>query len=159
MKKALYILAIGLIGLVLTGCGHEKSQAYYDYKSKVIQVHMDGSYAIEAWGRARNATMSYDVAKKQALQDVIFNGVQPASGNILPLKPLVFDMNSRETHADYWNAFFADGGKWEQFCSMKDRRIMTSRYSRTDAQVLARVTVLINRDAVKKQLQADGIIK
>lgn len=159
MKKSLYILVIGLIGLMLAGCGTRKSQSYYDYSSKVIQAHADGTYAIEAWGRARNATMSYDVAKKQALQDIIFKGVQPASSNIQPLKPLVYDMNAREKYEDYWNAFFAEGGKWEQFCSMKDRRIMTSRYSRTDAQVLARVTVLINRDAVKKQLQADGIIE
>ena len=35
---------------------------------------------------------------------------------------------------------------------------MTSNYSRTDAQVLAQVTVTVFRSELKARLEADGII-
>lgn len=158
MKKGVLFIALGLMALLLVGCGQQKSQAYYDYSSRVIQNHADGSYVIRAWGRSRNATQSYDVAQIQALQDVIFNGVQAASGNIENLKPLCFDMNAKTKYEDYFNAFFASNGPWKKFVSMKDRRLMTSNYSRTDGQVLAQVTVTVYRADLKRKLQEDGII-
>lgn len=159
MKKSSFLwIALAVVALVLGSCGQQKSQAYYDYSSKVIQSHADGSYVIRAWGRSRNAAMSYDVAQKQALQDVIFKGVQAQSGNIGDLKPLCYDLNAREKYEDYFNAFFADNGDWKKYVSMKDRRIMTSNYSRTDAQVLAQVTVTVFRADLKARLQNDGII-
>lgn len=158
MKRTVLFLAIVLTAVLLAGCGQQRSQAYYDYESKIIQAHADGSYVIRAWGRSRNAAMSYDVAQKQALQDVIFKGVKPQSSNIQPLKPLCFDMNAQTKYEDYFNAFFADNGPWKKFVSMKDRRLMTSNYSRTDAQVLAEVTVTVFRAELKAKLQADGII-
>lgn len=158
MKK-LSIFLLGVVVCLLSGCGTQRSQAYYDYKSKVIQAHQDGSYVIRAWGRSRNATMSYDVAQKQALKDVIFSGVQAESSNITDLKPLMFDMNAQTKYEDYFNAFFSDNGAWKDFVSMKDRRVMTSNYSRTDAQVLAQVTVTVYRAKLRQKLVDDGLLE
>ena len=158
MKRTILFLAMALTALLLAGCGQQRSQAYYDYESKVIQAHNDGSYVIRAWGRSRNAAMSYDVAQIQALQDVIFKGVQPASSNIQPLKPLCFDMNAREKYEDYWTAFFSDNGPWKEFTSYKDRRAVTTHYERDGRQMVETGTVTIDRAALKKKLQADGII-
>ena len=112
MKSITKILFFVCTLLLAVSCGQQRSQAYYDYESKIIQSHADGSYVIRAWGRSRNAAMSYDVAQIQALRDVIFKGVQPASSNIQPLKPLCFDMNAETKYEDYFNAFFSDKGEW-----------------------------------------------
>lgn len=159
MKKLLGIILIAVLAIVAAGCGAKRSQAYYDYASKVIASHGDGSYTIRAWGRSRNATMSYDVAQKQALEDVLFHGVKAQSAGLTDLKPLMLEVNAREKYEDYFNAFFSDEKVWKPFVSMKDRRTMTSRYQRTDAQTQAQVTVLVYRSALKQKLQADGIIK
>lgn len=159
MKKYLFILASAVIALLFAACGAHRSQAYYDYESKVIQAHGDGSYVIRAWGRGRNAAHSYEVAQKQALQDVIFSGVQAQSSNIEHLKPLCYDMNAREKYEDYFNAFFAEKGPWKQFIAMKDRRTFTTNRSRTDAQTLGQVTVTVYRADLKRKLQEDGIIQ
>lgn len=147
------------MAMVVAGCGARKSQAYYDYDSKLIAAHGDGSYTIRAWGRSRNATMSYDVAQKQALEDVLFKGVRAQSSNLTDLKPLIMEVNGRERYEEYFNAFFSDEKNWKPFVSMKDRRTMTSRYQRTDAQTLAQVTVLVYRAALKEKLTQDGILK
>ena len=77
MKRTVLFLAIALTAVLLAGCGQQRSQAYYDYESKIIQAHADGSYVIRAWGRSRNAAMSYDVAQIQALRDVISRVFNP----------------------------------------------------------------------------------
>ena len=159
MRKYLFILASAVVALLFAACGAHRSQAYYDYESKVIQAHGDGSYVIRAWGRGRNAAHSYEVAQKQALQDIIFKGVQAQSSNIENLKPLCYDMNAREKYEDYFNAFFAEKGPWKQFIAMKDRRTFTTNRSRTDAQTLGQVTVTVYRADLKRKLQEDGIIK
>lgn len=159
MKKYLFILASAVVALLFAACGAHRSQAYYDYESKVIQAHGDGTYVIRAWGRGRNAAHSYEVAQKQALQDVIFSGVQAQSSNIEHLKPLCYDMNAREKYEDYFNAFFAEKGPWKQFIAMKDRRTFTTNRSRTDAQTLGQVTVTVYRADLKRKLQEDGIIQ
>lgn len=150
---------IALVGMMMAGCGSIKSQAYYDYESKVIASHSDGTYTIRAWGRSRNALGSYDAAQKQALEDVLFHGVKAQSGNMTDLKPLVLEPNAREKYEDYFNLFFSDEKIWGQYVTMHDRRIFTSDYQRTDAQMLAQVTVAVNRALLKKRLQDDGIIQ
>lgn len=158
MKKVYLILAV-VAALVLVGCGAQKSQAYYDYKSKLIATEMDGTYTIRAWGRARNAVDAYVQARKQAVSDVIFNGVQAASSNLTDLKPLLFDMNAKTKYEDYFARFFADGGEFEKYASMKERRVMSSNYAKTDSQTIAQVTVCVDRVALRKKLIEDGILK
>lgn len=159
MKKFFSSLIVVVFAIVAGGCGAQKSQAYYDYESKIIAAHGDGSYTIRAWGRSRNATQSYEAAQKQALEDILFKGVTAQSSNLTNIKALVLEVNGRERHEDYFNAFFSDEKVWGKFVSMKDRRTMTSKYQRTDAQTLAQVTVLVYRAELKAKLQADGIIK
>lgn len=158
MKRIQFFMAV-LCVILLTGCGAYKSQAYYDYKSKLIGTELDGTYTIRSWGRARNAVDAYVQARKQAVKDVIFTGVQAESSNLTSLKPLLLDMNAEEKYEDYFAIFFADGGEFEKYASMKERRVMTSNYSRTEAQTLVQVTVCVNRVALKDKLIKDGILK
>lgn len=158
MKK-ISILMIAVVAMLLTACGVHKSQAYYDYKSKLIATEMDGTYTIRSWGRARNAVDAYVQARKQAVSDVIFLGVQASSSNLTDLKPLLFDMNAKTRYEDYFNRFFADGGEFEKYASMKERRLMSSKYARTNTQSVAQVTVCVDRAALKQKLINDGILK
>lgn len=158
MKKIL-LFVVAMSAILFSGCGAFKSQAYYDYKSKLIGTELDGTYTIRSWGRARNAVDAYVQARKQAVKDVIFTGVQAETSNLTSLKPLLFDMNAEEKYEDYFAVFFADGGEFEQYVSMKERRVMSSNFSRTEAQTLAQVTVCVNRVALKEKLIKDGILK
>lgn len=157
MKK-LYVLLATCLLMVFAGCGSKKSQAYYDYKSKVIATELDGSYTIRAFGRARNAVDAYEQARKQAVRDVIFTGVDGV-GNQNRLSPLCYDMNAQTKYEEYFAAFFADGGEYTKYANFKEKHVETSRWARTEAGSLAEVTVCVNRLALKKKLQADGIIK
>ncbi len=159
MKKlAFTILVVGILSM-LAGCGAKKSQAYYDYQSKIIATELDGSYTIRAFGRARNAADAYVQAQKQAVRDVIFKGVVSATSQVKDLKPLLLEVNAEEKYEDYFNAFFADGGEYRKFASSKEKRTLSSNWNRTDTQSTAQVTVCVFRNELKQKLIEDGILK
>jgi len=165
MKKSsvLILLAAVVLTALLTACGTQRSQAYYDYESKVIGTELDGSYTIRAWGRARNGIDAYVQARKQAVYDVIFTQIQFATGTAPStsgvLKPLLLEVNAKTKYEEYFNVFFADGGEFEKYCSMKERRLFSSRFQKNEAQMQAQVTVCVYRNKLKEKLIQDGILK
>lgn len=162
-KSILIAVATIVVAALAVSCGTGKSQAYYDQKSKVVGTELDGSYTIQAWGRARNAADAYVQASKQAVYDVIFSEIQFVSGQAPSstgvLKPLTYELNARQKYEDYFNAFFADGGDYRKYSSMKEKRDFSSRYSKTDSQTIVRVNVCVFRSKLRQRLIDDGIIK
>lgn len=161
MRKTFTILLLfSILALSLYDCATEKSQAYYDYKSKVIASELDGSYTIRAWGRARYASDAYDQARKQALRDVIFYGVESSTSTVQPLKPLIFEVNAEEKYEAYFNDFFKYGGEYTKYSStIKEKRIGSSKFAKNEVQCIAEVTVSVDRQKLKEKLQKDGILK
>ena len=158
MKKTVLYFVLGTIVLLLAGCGARRSQAYYAAPSKVLSANYDGTYVIRVQVRARNAAIAFTDGQRKAVQEVIFDGVSAGSNGIADLKPLCFDRNAREKHEDYFNAFFRDGGEWTKYASLHDKRTATTTYERDGRQMIENVTVSVDRAALKKKLQADGII-
>lgn len=159
-NKFFKIFIFSTLVLCFSYCATEKSQAYYDYKSKVIASELDGSYTIRAWGRARYATDAYDQARKQALRDVIFNGVESSTSTVQPLKPLIFEVNAEQKYETYFNNFFKYGGEYTKYSStIKEKRIGSSKFAKNEVQCIAEVTVSVDRQKLKEKLQKDGILK
>ena len=159
MKRLGTFLMAAIVVLSLAGCGARRSQAYYDQPSKVLSANYDGTYVIRAQVRARNSALAFTDVQRKVVREVIFDGVAAGSNGVQDLKPLVFDKNAREKYEDYFNAFFADKGAYSQFASLKDRRILSSDWNRNKMQVLAQVSVTVDRAALKKKLIEDNILK
>lgn len=157
MKKLSFLLAITAM-ILFAGCGPRRSQAYYEKPSQVLSANYDGSYVIRVQVRAKDAAIAFTDGQRKAVEEVIFKGVKAGSNGISDLKPLCFDLNAREKHEDYFNAFFRDGGAWTQYASLKDKRVGSTRYQRDGRQMVESVTVTVNRAGLKARLQADGII-
>ncbi|HOG35747.1 MAG TPA: hypothetical protein PK984_00095 [Paludibacteraceae bacterium] len=156
LKRVFYF---GVLLFIFSACGSHKSQTYYDYKTTLIGSELDGSYTLRSWGRARNAADAYVQAHKQAVFDIIFTGVQPASGNLQALKPLLLEVNAREKYQDYFDVFFADNGPFTKFSSIKEKRVFTTRYDRTQAQTVSETTVCVWRAKLRQKLIEDNILK
>ena len=144
--------------VLFAGCGSRHSQVYYNMPSQVLSSTSEGTYVIRVQVRAKDAVVAFKEAQRKVVREVIFDGVKAANNGVQDLKPLCFDKNAQEKYEDYWNAFFSDGGPWKEFTSYKDRRVVTTRYERDGRQMVETGTVTINRSALKKKLQEDGII-
>ena len=157
--KRFILVALAIASLVLVGCGVRSSQTFYNYDSHIISTELDGSYNIRAFGRGRNAVVAYDEARKQAVYDVLFNGVQSSNSRVSSLKPLMLEVNARERYEDQFNAFFADGGAYREFTSLHDTRILTENWHNSKLQVLVQVSITVDRKGLKQKLIEDNIIK
>lgn len=158
-KHTLSAIAAIAILLLLAGCGAKRSQAAYDFKSKVLSTNYDGTYVIRTQVRARNAAIAFTDAQRKVVQEVIFDGVDAGSNGVEALKPILFDMNARRKHEDYFAAFFRDGGDWTKYASLADKRTGTTTYKRNGVQSIETVTVTVDRKALRERLIADGILE
>ncbi len=133
----------------------------YSYKTECMGVELDGSQTLKAWGNGRNRSDAVDQAKKNALRDVLFNGITEGK-NECNMKPLIFEVNAQEKYEDYFNKFFADGGEFKNFISLRDERIF-DKISRDKKKARQSVThgliVRVLRTELKEKLIADGILK
>jgi len=157
MKRLSIVIAVFAM-ICLASCGTKRSQAYYENPSVVLSANYDGSYVIRVQVRAKDAAIAFTDGQRKAVEEVIFKGVKAGSNGISDLKPLCFDLNAREKHEDYFNAFFKDGGAWTQYASLKDKRVGSTRYQRDGRQMVESVTVTVDRAGLQQRLRRDGII-
>lgn len=159
MKSNLIII---MFFIAITSCsGQKKLAGNYTYKSECMGVELDGSQTIKAWGNGRNRSDAVDQAKKNAIRDVIFFGINEGKSECNS-KPLIFEVNAQDKYEDYFANFFADGGEYKNFISLRDERIF-DKLSRDKKKARESVThgmiVRVLRNELKAKLITDGIIK
>jgi hypothetical protein len=159
MKKLIITLVV--LVLTLNASAQKKIAGYYNYKTECLGVELDGSQTLKAWGNGRNRLDAVEQAKKNAIRDVIFNGIREGKQDCNQ-KPLVFEVNAQEKYEDYFNVFFADGGEYKNYVSLRDERIgdkFNRDRKKTSESVTNGLVVRILRAELKTKLIADNIIK
>jgi len=155
---------ISLLIILLSTClgfSQKNIAGNYGYKTECLGVELDGSETVKAWGNGRNRSDAVEQAKKNALRDVIFFGLVEGKQDCKQ-KPLILEVNALEKYEDYFNKFFADGGEFKNYISLRDERIF-DKVSRDRKKARESVTngliLRILRSELKQKLIADGIIK
>ena len=157
MKK---IIFLSLLTVFFTNCNLYNVSANYNYKTECFGTELDGSQTVKAWGTGRNRFDAVEQAKKNAVNDVIFKGINEGV-QACQMGPLIIEVQAREKHEDYFNAFFADGGKYSEFVSLKDERILQKidrDWVKSREGVTNGIMLRIQRADLKKQLIKDKII-
>jgi len=156
MKK-IAIIGIVLSTLLILSCNPQKKVAgYYSYETECLGTELDGSQTLKAWGMGRNLEDAVEQAKKQALKDVIFKGINKGQSGC-NMRPLVIEVQAQEKYEDYWFKFFADGGLYTKFTSHQDGKYL--KKLKAGDQMRYGVTVRVLRQELKKQLLEDKILK
>jgi endonuclease I len=151
---------IALLILLISSC-KTSSYANYDYKSKCLGSELDGSQTIKAWGKGSSRKDAVEQAKKNAVRDVVFKGIQDDLQGC-KLKPILLEINAEEKYQTYFNTFFTDGGEFTKFVSLKDERIsnqiIREKVSGKDYSVYS-VVVRVKNEDLKNKLIKDQILK
>ena len=138
-----------------------KISGNYTYETECLGVELDGSQTLKTWGSGKNRADAVEQAKKNAVRDVLFKGISKGK-NECNQKPVIFEINAQEKYEDYFNKFFADGGAYKEFISMKDESIIPmlfkDRKKAADYQEMYGVIVRVLRAELKKKMIADKIL-
>lgn len=130
-----------------------------EYDIESIKIEQDGSITVRVWGNGRNRSDAKELAKKNAVYDVIFKGITRGVGKGVYTRPILPVVNAREKFQDYFDIFFMDGGEYLKYVSMEDRRTGSNEKYTGKIQVKFCTTVRVLVPELKARLKADNVLK
>lgn len=153
MKKLLILLVVFAISHL-----DVLAQAIYDRSSiKCIGVELDGSQTLRVLGYGRNRADAKEQAMKNAVWAVIFDGIRDGSQGC-NMRPLVTEVNAKERYEDYFNIFFADGGEYKKYVSLRDTKKRSATKAKDKVGYSYELTIRVLRSELKNRLKADNVI-
>lgn len=160
MKTFKYLAMLAFAAVLLTGCRGQQSvsnsYSYMGFGTTLMNISPSGTITVQAWGTGPNKTVAIEEAKKNALNEVLFKGF-PTSNNYMA-DPLVYEVNARERYAEYFNRFFADGGEYAKFIKEASNTDNSRVEAKTNARDAYGVMLVVDRNALQRQLKQDGVI-
>ena len=162
-NKILATCIIG-IGLAITSCSTSKTTdisseyAFTTFETECLGVELDGSQTLRAWGKGKNKADAIEQAKKNAVRDVLFKGINAGSGECNK-RPLILEVNAQEKYEYYFNVFFRDGGEYKKYVSSEDENKTSKIRAKHSTQENYGVVVRVKRAELRQRLIDDNIIK
>lgn len=136
-----------------------KDTENWRYEIEVVQTGTQGTYLIKVWSYSKKPDVAIEQAKKNAVHGVIFKGFTGKPG-IAGQLALTNNVNLENEKADFFEPFFADGGKYMKFVSTaNDGAVAAEDRMKIGKEYKVGVIVSVNVSALRKDLEAAGIIK
>jgi len=167
MRKVLLGFTVAVLALVMVLPANAQTRkerkilwnSQYNYEIEPVGVGQDGTKVFKVWGYGKDVGAAVMNAKEAAVAACIFKGL-PGGGGSAPTPPICSQPNAEQIHADYFDKFFEVGGKYLQYIAVtndadpsgEDRIKMKKGYK-------VAIYVQVMYDALRKQLEADGIAR
>jgi hypothetical protein len=128
----------------------KKTASYYDVETECLEDKLDGSFVLYAWGKGSNKSEAIDQAKRNVLNDILFNGVRKGC----QINPLILEVNASTKYRSYAYAFF--NKEYKKYISIeKSPKSLKKSRQQTSYGIKIRVKV----EAIRQKLIQDNIIK
>ena len=122
-----------------------------------LGTEMDGSQTLRVLGYGRNRGDAKEQAMKNAVWAVIFEGIREGAEGC-NMRPLVTEVNARERYEEYFNRFFADGGAFMEYVSLRDTKKRSADRRKDKVGYTYEMTIRVLRSELKARLKADNVI-
>ncbi len=163
--KSSVILILLLTGMSSISFGQAKQKANKDTEAWRYEIEgaggvgSEGTYLIKVWSYSKKPKIAIEQAKKNAIHGVIFKGFAGAKGDPSQ-KPLASNPSIEDEKADFFNDFFADGGKYMKYVGVVGNGdINAGDVIKIGKEYKIGVIVSVQKDYLRKDLEAAGVIK
>ena len=157
IMKHLFIFLITFVCLVACKSREISTAAFHGYNTECLGISMDGTQTLRVWGTGRNRSDAIEQAKKKAVYDVVFVGIQAGSGECNSY-PVIDEPNARKKYEDYFDLFFSDGGAYKDYVSTKNQKISALQRYKGDGTETFGIIVTVNRSALRQRFANDNVI-
>ena len=166
MKKSIQYLSLLLIVLTSFSLSisaqnkkADKDTRNWVYEIEPVGVGTQGSYLIKVWSYSKKPMVALEQAKKNAVHGIIFKGFTGIQG-VPGQRPLTNNPNLEVEQAEFFKNFFAEGGKYMKFVNItNDGSVAAEDRLKIGKEYKIGVLVSVSKDALRKDLEAAGIIK
>lgn len=137
-----------------------KDTEAWRYEIEPENVGNQGTAVVKVWSFSKNPNVAAEQSKKNAIHGVIFKGI-PTKDRIQGKKPLVEDSAKESEHADFFKAFFANGGDFQRFVSLTNNgAIEAGDVMKVDKkEYKVGVVVTVNYSELRSYLESKGVVK
>ena len=129
----------------------ESTAAFYNYEVQHI-ASSEGTETLKVYSYAKTEKEGIEQGKLNAIRAIIFKGIPGADFQ----KPLVAEVGAEEKYKSYFSEFLKPGGKYLKFIALSSNSIEVFK---SDEMQKVGVTVTIQKDNLRKELEAANIIK
>lgn len=151
-----FLLAASVVCFAFSSCKSPSVEAFYTFETECMGNTMDGAIVLKVWGQGASRADAVTQAKKKAIYDVIFKGVQKGLCNF---KPLLFEVNAEEKHKAYFDNFFSDKGAYNNFLNMDATKMGSGVQKKSKTRDSYALVLKVLRADLEKRLIADNILK
>lgn len=139
----------------------DKDTKLWRYEVQCVGVGNEGTKLIKVFSYSKKADVAIEQAKKNAIHAMIFQGYNGNSGSGCPTqKPLTNNPGLEQEKAEFFDSFFADGGKYMKFVSVSgDGSVDAADRMKVGKEYKVGVVVSVMYDLLRKDLEAAGIIR
>ncbi|MEO3402488.1 hypothetical protein AAFN85_01200 [Mucilaginibacter sp. CAU 1740] len=158
-----FILAL-MLGTSLSGNAQAKRHANEDtenwrYELEVVGTGVEGTYLVKVWSYSKKPVVATEQSKKNAVHGVIFKGFAGKRG-IEGKPPLVTNVNIEQEKQQFFDDFFADGGKYMKFVNLTtDGAVAAEDRMKIGKEYKVGVVVSVNVELLRKDLEDAGIVR
>jgi hypothetical protein len=156
MKKN-HLVTLAIATMFATSCTTYKNSvsnsaaAFYNYEIQ-HQGSGAGTETVKVFSFAKNEKEGIELGKVNAIRAILFKGIPNANYQ----KPMVPEVGAEEKYKSYFNEFLKPGGKYLKFIALTNNNLDV--FKSTEQQKVG-ITVTIQKDNLRKELEAANIIK
>jgi hypothetical protein len=157
--------ALIAVALMMTACGSAQKAADTDtqqwrYELEAVKgVGVQGTYQVKVWSYSKDPNVAMEQAKKNAVHGIIFKGFTSNIPSVTSQKPLVSNPSMDTQRKDFFEPFFANGGKYMKFVNLANNgAIAAGDRIKIGKEYKIGVVVSVNVGTLRKELEDAGII-
>lgn len=140
----------------------ETLQWRYEIEAAVGQA-VQGYTLVKVYTYAKKKDVAILQAGKNAVHGILFKGVAAKNEKDVRIpsqKPVISDLDAYEKNEEYFKEFFKEGGKYQQFVQMVNNGVPDmGDIVKIGKEYKVGVKVLVAKDALRKEMENNGIIK
>jgi hypothetical protein len=137
-----------------------KDTEAWKYEIECVGIGKPGTKVIKVWSYSKKASIATGQAKKNAVHGLIFQGYAGGAPGCTTQKALVSDPSVEHSKKEFFDDFFADGGKYMKFVSHSGDatpEVVGVKLKGYKYKVGVVVTVMTN--SLRKDLEAAGVVR
>ncbi|MDR2890938.1 MAG: hypothetical protein LBV18_04970 [Alistipes sp.] len=166
MKKIAILLTLAATVAVVFGAqGQRRAQrradeatAAWKYEIEYARTGGNNMLLVKVWSYAEKPEIATSQATKNAVHGVLFKGYTSSGAGTISQRPLVQEPDAATRHQAFFDEFFGEGGDYMKYVSATvDGSTSVVKVGKKEYK--AGVVVTVNKDLLRSDLEAAGIIR
>ncbi|MGB5989299.1 MAG: hypothetical protein WBG43_06130 [Marinifilaceae bacterium] len=164
IKFCVFILTLSLFSSCATSRAVKKADAdtkIWRYELTGEGTGAAGTYLVKVWSYSKKPQVAKEQSKKNAVHGIIFKGFTSTKRGISAQKALAKDANIEQENEQFFTRFFAAGGDYLKYVNLTNDGLVAAgdllKVSKKEYKV--GVIVSVRKDALRKHLEKEGIIR